>query len=211
MMKFVGIDPGSKGAIVLLDPDTERMTAWNIPILKMAKATKTQNVIDAVEFYRILRDECGYGEDDNCHVFIEDVHSMPTDGHVGAFTFGMNKGALLALVQILQGPYTMVHASKWKGDMRCSADKNHTKRVARSVFPDCLKEMTNEGKHEAALIALWGMLGCGVKPMRFFGTTDLRKSAQSRASQKPDRSASAGNSRKSQSSARKERRPARGR
>lgn len=158
-MRSVGIDPGSKGAIVLLDSDRGTLKAWNLPIITEQRATTTKKVLDAVKFLDIL-EECGVGEPD-CQVHLEDVFSMPTDGHVGAFTFGMNKGALVACIMAMGSEINYVQPRKWKSDMGCTSDKHQTRKVAQGLLPDAKKALTNEGKHEAALIALWGLISSG--------------------------------------------------
>ena len=96
-MLHIGIDPGTKGALVALDLDAVTMAAYNLPILVEKHATTVKNVVHAVELDNIL-DELRVGEVP-CEVHFEDVFSMASDGHVGAFTFGQNKGALTALIR----------------------------------------------------------------------------------------------------------------
>lgn len=153
-MRTIGIDPGQKGALVLLDTDRSLVRAFDIPITAEKHKTVTKNVVDAVAFNRILV-ECAATE---AGVFFEDVFSMPSDGHVGAFSFGMNKGALVALLSGHGCSISFVAPSKWKSDLGCTANKKQTKGVCQRLFPLADKELSNEGKREAALIALWGLL-----------------------------------------------------
>ena len=169
-MRTIGIDPGKYGGIVLLDPEKSLVRAFNVPITPEKHKTVTKDVVDAAAFKRILV------ETDAAHanVFLEDVFSMPSDGHVGAFSFGMNKGALLAVLALHQCSVTFVAPSKWKGDLGCTADKSQTRRVCQRLFPFAKKELSNEGKREAALIALWGLLSTPgyvpTAPLRFTGS-----------------------------------------
>jgi hypothetical protein len=153
-MRTIGIDPGQKGAIVLLDTEKSLVRAFNLPITSEKHKSVTKNVLDATAFERILV-ECRAVD---ARVFFEDVFSMPHDGHVGAFSFGVNKGALLAVLALHRCSVSFVAPSKWKRDLGCTADKSQTKRVCQRLFPDAKKELSNEGKREAALIALWGLL-----------------------------------------------------
>ncbi|MBT8411273.1 MAG: hypothetical protein KJP02_05690 [Octadecabacter sp.] len=157
-MRIIGIDPGSKGAVALIDTDKREFCAFNLPVRKRVKASRTTTELDAKALHAILERMGPVDE-----IWIEDVHSMSTDGHVGAFSFGMNKGALVACVDLLscnvegnRGKY--IHPSVWKPALNVTADKNKTKQTARLLFREAKNATSNEGKCEALLIALYGVL-----------------------------------------------------
>lgn len=160
-MRIAGIDPGSKGAIAFINTETGECGAWSLPVKKRLKATRATTELDANACFALLRDHGPFDE-----VWIEDVHSLPTDGHVGVFSFGMNKGGLVAVVELLgynidDETLKYVHASIWKPALNVSSDKAATKKVARLLFRECKRATSNEGKCEALLIALYGVLQHG--------------------------------------------------
>lgn len=160
-MRIIGIDPGSRGAIAFIDSNEGVCGAWVLPTKQRLKSKRATTELDACKTKDIL---VGIGACDE--IWIEDVHSMPTDGHVGAFTFGMNKGALVACVELLgynvdDETLKYVHPSVWKPALNVSSDKAATKKVARLLFRECKLATSNEGKCEALLIALYGVLQHG--------------------------------------------------
>ena len=164
-MRIAAIDPGAKGAIAFIDTAKAECGAWSLPVKKRLKATRATTELDANRFRWIVETKIGPVD----QIWIEDVHSMPTDGHVGAFSFGMNKGALVACVELLgykvdNDTLKYAHASVWKPALSVTADKAATKQVARLLFRECKQATSNEGKCEALLIALYGVLQRGSPP-----------------------------------------------
>lgn len=164
-MRIVGIDPGAKGAVAFIDTDAAECGAWSLPVKKRLKASRATTELDANGLSWIIKTKIGPVDE----VWIEDVHSLPSDGHVGAFSFGMNKGGLVAVVELLgykvdDGTLNYVHPSVWKPALHVSSDKSATKKVARLLFRECEIATSNEGKCEALLIALYGILQHGSPP-----------------------------------------------
>lgn len=152
-MQFVGIDPGTKGAITILDPTKSEIVSYNLPIMTERRATTSKKILDAVKFFRILQ-----ALEHDAVITVEDVFSRPTDGHVGVFSFGMNKGAIVSLIYAAGFEPRYVAPSTWKQKIGVSSDKTKTKNFARAIFKDALEEVSNEGKCESALIALFSLL-----------------------------------------------------
>jgi crossover junction endodeoxyribonuclease RuvC len=148
IMSIVGIDPGLHGAVAILDPEAGTLSTFAMPTYRRGE----KNYVDAVRLAGALRNR------GITHGFIEDVFAMPDQGVVSMFTFGEGKGVLRGVLAGLEIEEVMVTPAKWKADLRTSADKKHTKLLARRLFPDCGKQLSSEGKCEAALIALWGVL-----------------------------------------------------
>ena len=98
------------------------------------------------------------------YVFIEQVHSMPTDGVRAAFTFGYNTGQLHLCVNRLCGGFTFVLPSKWMAHFNLKRDKQETKyaykkrikeTAASKAKASWAKEITLKTA-DAYLIALYG-------------------------------------------------------
>lgn len=91
---------------------------------------------------------------------------MPSDGHVGAFSFGDSKGTLKGVAWGAGVALHFVSPAVWKRNLRCTSDKNQTKARARQLLgpragPTAFKRLgalSTEGKCEAGLIALYGLL-----------------------------------------------------
>jgi crossover junction endodeoxyribonuclease RuvC len=148
MNNIVGIDPGNSGAISFItSPDKpEKMLYY-----------KLDNTERDIWFF-IEELKLNYSP---LFAYIEEVHSMPDQGIVGAFTFGKNYGFLIGLLTALKIPYEFVTPQKWKKEMRCIAPKGSTKvqkknidkAAAQRLFPDIKITHANA---DALLIAEYG-------------------------------------------------------
>ncbi len=148
---IVGVDPGLKGAFALYDPQTHWIEVHDMPIMQAKKkksinAAVTRDIITsagAVDF-----------------AVIERVFSSPQMGVTSAFTFGESLGVIRGVLGGLQIPTTFVLPRKWKAHFTLlRADKNASRAKAIELFPRAAKNFArvkDEGRAEAALIALWG-------------------------------------------------------
>lgn len=118
-MNYVGIDPGQKGGIAVLD-DRGRPT-----VFQLDKAT------DA-EIVRFLRSAL---PDAVC--VIERVSASPQMGVTSAFTFGKGFGILQGAIAGAGVPYALETPNKWQTALRCKTggDKNVSKAAAQRLFP----------------------------------------------------------------------------
>ena len=101
--KRIGIDPGSSGALVVLE-DAKPVAWLNMPLIKIGTNTR----VNAAHIADFLAPHKG------APVFIELVHIMPKQGAGSAFTFGHAAGVVQGLVQGAGHPLTMVTPQKWK-------------------------------------------------------------------------------------------------
>jgi len=94
---------------------------------------------------------------------VETPHSMPSDGHVGAFTFGKACGMIEGMLHALQMPQIAVVPSVWKAQMNLSSVKAKSIALAQEKFKDCMipqgiemfttPKRYADGRAEAALLA----------------------------------------------------------
>lgn len=150
---FLGCDPGKKGALAFLDPVSMDLTCIDMPL---SKTPTGKDEIDIRALAEILRIPLGYNR--NIAV-IEKVASRPTDGHVGAFGFGLGYGALR--MGIIGHGYEdrYVTPPVWKKHFRLSKDKGVSRAYAQTRFPSyahLFARIKDDGRAEAALIALYG-------------------------------------------------------
>lgn len=140
---FVGIDPGKKGALVVLWDDG--CDAVRIPFDEFA-----------------YRDALGALDPAKTVAVVEHVGAMPGQGSVSTFSFGQNFGWILGLLTAYRIPYMLVRPQKWKKEYSCTSDKNTSIAVAKHLFPwfnlkrtaKCVKD--DDGLAEALLLANYG-------------------------------------------------------
>jgi hypothetical protein len=114
---YLGIDPGVSGGIAMVNRRGR--------VVQLAKMPTTdQDVLELLG-------------DGGTFAILERVHSMPKQGHNGAFTFGRNYGALQMALAASNIPFDLVTPQKWQTAMGCltGGDKNVSKRRAQQLFP----------------------------------------------------------------------------
>jgi len=127
---YLGIDPGKNGGIAIIDnevryqkmPSTE-LDIWSaIAGLAVAKGWRRR-----------------------VHAVIEKVHSMPGEGHRGAFTFGTGYGGLRMALTGVGVPFSEVTPRTWQKELGIVAKKktenrgqfkNRMRAKCQRLFPD---------------------------------------------------------------------------
>jgi hypothetical protein len=148
-LRLLGIDPGHSGALAFLDLDAATLVVAAMPTVTLPNG---KTYVDEGALSNLV------GSLAPSIAFIEDVYSSPQMGVVSAFSFGEGKGVLKGVLAGLGVERRYVSPAKWKADLGTSSDKDHTKALARKLFPKCRAILRSEGKCEAALIGLWGAL-----------------------------------------------------
>jgi len=100
---FLGIDPGSKGFLTLINGNN--IEYWAIPTIK--------NKVDYQELSKIFYNLFMKYED-NIHVVLEDVHSIFGASSKSTFSFGHIQGFIEGCLSSFQLPYTKVQPKKWQ-------------------------------------------------------------------------------------------------
>jgi hypothetical protein len=151
----VGIDPGIGGGVVLLDSnDGTVLRSIRTPVF--TEKNKRHYDLPGMRAALILRNHT------LDLVAIEKVHTLPRDGRVGAFNFGVGYGMWLGLLSGLTLPYTEVTPQRWQARMlaglpRGPQVKASAVRAAKSLFPKLpLNFKADWGMADAALIAEYG-------------------------------------------------------
>lgn len=140
---IAAIDPGKTGAIAMLYTDGQ------LYIEDMPALDKEINGAAIADIFREFPPD---------HVFIEAVNSFGM-GRQSAFNFGQGVGVLKGVMATLAVPFTPVTPAKWKKHYGLSRDKDAARATATRLFPanaDLFKRKKDDGRAEAALIALWG-------------------------------------------------------
>lgn len=166
-MRYIGgLDPGLTGALAVLDFKDFRLHLWDTPTVSVKTAgSTTRKRCDPLAYTEALVHFPLDG------LLIENVHSTPNDGHVGAFSFGKVTGIAIGIAAGCEIPFTEVSPAKWKKDLQVPAAKDAAKYRASILFPQCVegwKRAMDHGRAEAALIALFYGIRLGLKPTRPF-------------------------------------------
>jgi hypothetical protein len=147
-MKAIGIDPGRKGAIVCLDTETHTARYASLPY-------RTDNVI---EFDRLS----SWVSNDNCTVFLEDVHGRGKWGSASVFTFGCNYGQLRAWIVIQKRPHILIQPQRWQKIAHMGMNETDPKLNSYISFmrlnPNAKIRKTQDGIIDAFHIARYGII-----------------------------------------------------
>lgn len=146
-MTYIGIDPGKKGGIALIDvrESGERV----VSVYPYADDT--------------LKEVCGRlcGMPTLC--IVEKVSAMPKQGVTSTFHFGQSFGYILGVLEACRVPYQLVTPKTWKKHFGLTDDKKRSVETAKRLFPNtsllptpkCRVE--SDGMAEALLMALYGL------------------------------------------------------
>ena len=139
-MYFLGIDPGTSGAIALLDET----------VVSCLSFFDKDVIIDMLDFlsHEQVKTKC-------C---LEQVHAMPKQGTVSMFHFGENFGWLQGVLDMAGIEYTLVPPQKWKKEFKLSQDKEESIALAKKLFPRVdlapgKRRVDNDNLAEALLMA----------------------------------------------------------
>jgi len=167
-MYIIGVDPGLKGALVLLH-DGEVQDKVAIPIIG--------KIFDLNEFTAILEEWTDFDGDidKDCHIFIEDVHAIFGSSAAATFTFGFVVGSIQAIVSTLGVPYTLVQPKKWQKVIYQGIPemRNAPKKLTKAELVDkALGKKVRTPKAKGSLNTKAMSL---VAAKRLFPNVDLRK------------------------------------
>jgi hypothetical protein len=142
MKYFLGIDPGSVGALSIVDSNK---TIFEV--LRLQNATGAE----VADWLRTQKQDC---EGDALTAAIEHLQPMLKTSKVTMFKLGTSYGHLLGLLDALEIPYQMVRSQRWQKDMKClsKGKKAITRAAAQRIWPKW--KCTNHDS-DSLLIALW--------------------------------------------------------
>jgi len=182
---LVGIDPGRHGAVVGLHPSDKEKGKYNV-LFKMDVSfyNKDKNILDEMatilswkptnskesksqhEGVKIVNDIQSGAI--STTVYIEKVHSMPTDSKQSAFTFGMIFGQLIKFATIFLSSVVdganiyMIPVQTWKKLIGIKKKEEAKDKIKDYIVMDDYGKMIVDADRldviEAALIAIAGHL-----------------------------------------------------
>jgi crossover junction endodeoxyribonuclease RuvC len=155
---ILGVDPGLSGALALLNPRTNELKCvWDVPTILSGVGNRRQVDVSSLAL------KLGSYSEEIAFCVMEDVHSTPNDGPVGAFAFGKSTGILIGVVGSMLIPIYFSPPSVWKNCFGLSSDKNKSRELAIKKYPtqaEMFKRKKDDGRAEAALLAEFGKRFC---------------------------------------------------
>jgi crossover junction endodeoxyribonuclease RuvC len=153
-MKVLGIDPGVRGGLALVElansTAPQLLAAIDIPTVGI-KAKERVDVL-ALRTWIVAHQPQ--------HAFIERAQAMPKQGASSGFKYGRATGAIEAVIACCEVPITVVEPSVWKRTHHLhGGDKEGARQRALMLFPaahSLLARRKDHGRAEACLIALFG-------------------------------------------------------
>jgi crossover junction endodeoxyribonuclease RuvC len=152
-MMILGIDPGAKGGMCLMDDDEK--------ICHLMKTPETEcDIKDQIRELAAIARSDGH----EVKALIEQVSAMPGQGVTSMFTFGRGYGFMRGVLISLAIPILEVHPKTWQKPLgvqprnkeeKKKAFKNRLKAKAQQLFPGF--KMT-DAVCDAALIAKYGVM-----------------------------------------------------
>lgn len=147
-MTVVGVDPGLSGALVAVE-GSRVVSLLDMPTIPIG----TKRKVDA---YAIVSWLTELGPVD--HVVLEDVGTMPGQGIVSAFNFGLGVGVIQGVLTSLARPWSTVRPQVWTRVLGVGADKGVHRLHAQRLFPesaDLFSRVKDDGRADGALMAHW--------------------------------------------------------
>ena len=151
-MLIYGIDPGYTGAIAIYTTKRKELIVHDMPIHKGANGKSLINL------HQLLQDLTNVGKQE-CLAVLERVSAMPGQGVTSTFRFGQGFGHLEMGIAASGLPLKYIQPQQWKRYFGLTKDKNQSRELAMERFPDnadLFKRKKDDGRAEAALIALYG-------------------------------------------------------
>lgn len=118
MRYFMGVDPGQKGAVSIIDEDAN---------IIFCKPMSQSNLIEAADFLR---------KQDSCIACVEKVGAMPGQGVTSMFNFGKGAGFIEGVLSAYFIPYQLVSPATWKKAFSLlHKDKKASIETCKQLFP----------------------------------------------------------------------------
>ena len=143
---ILGIDPGKTGALAWVHDD------GLLPhIVDMPDVTGAALAAVLADMIHDNRPDVAW---------VEQVHAMPRQGVSSTWKFAEGYGVILGALGALGVPVRLVTPAAWKKAARLPKDKTAARQRAIELWPDLSERFArvkDDGRAEAALIALYGM------------------------------------------------------
>jgi crossover junction endodeoxyribonuclease RuvC len=152
MARILGIDPGLDGALALFTTAGE-LVVEDMPLLTTDRGGKSKRQADVRALADLIRSM------QPSHAVIERVGAMPKQGVASSFAFGRIAGQIEGVVATLGIPVTYIRPLTWRRAFNVTPGKDGSRLRASELLPVCadrFRRKRDDGRAEAALMALWG-------------------------------------------------------
>lgn len=159
MSFIIGIDPGANGAVAILEAGTGKLVqVFDMPNVEIIVGGKSKKRVAPY----LLAEELRLYDVLGTRAIVEQVAAMPGQGVSSMFAFGHAFGLAMGVLAGMGITAELVTPAKWKRDLKVNPGKDGSRLLAMTLWPDQAKEfkrVKDDGRAEAALIALWGLKG----------------------------------------------------
>lgn len=142
-MRILGVDPGRRGALALLDG----------PVAKVRDMPLLGDDYDAIAIRDLLL------EWRPTHAMIERTRAHPGMSRHAMHELGYGSGLLYGIILTAGVAVSRAAPSTWKRAMQVPANKNEARRIATEMFPALARYLhlvAHDGRAEALLLAEYG-------------------------------------------------------
>lgn len=152
---ILGADPGLKGAIAIIDPNTmDPLLIEDVPLYK--RWPKDKGRIDVHQLAFMIDAYAKF----IALAVIEEPQAMPKQGVASTFRFGHSCGLIHGVLAANHLTVVPTRPNVWKPAMGLSHDKSDSLNKARKLFPSIphrIKFKKHHDRAEALLLAVFGM------------------------------------------------------
>jgi hypothetical protein len=151
MTRVLAVDPGLTGALACYDDELTGLVLQDMPIAQ--RRTGGGREILEAELARIIRSLCPD------EAVVERVHSLPKQGVVSTFNFGVGYGIVKGILAALSVPTTFMTPQEWRRIARVDGtpgDKGASRIRASQLYPaqaSMFFRSKDHGRADAALLA----------------------------------------------------------
>ena len=159
MRAFIGIDPGLKGALALIDHHGQLLDVKDMPVIPRSGGF-VKNQIDSDHLLAQLShwsNEAG-GLHETV-VVIENMRSMPMQGRSSIFSMGLSAGLIEGVVVSRRIPHHLVDPAHWKKHFKLTGkEKTMSVTLAKRLYPgtEYFNRKKDHDRAEAVLLARYG-------------------------------------------------------
>jgi crossover junction endodeoxyribonuclease RuvC len=150
--RTLGIDVGLNGAIALV-VDGELISVVDMPTVTLDRNGKAKRQVSVPELVQIVKDF------DPTDAFVEKVFAMAGQGVTSVFSFGRSLGVVEGVLTTMKIKTTLITPQTWQKGIAVTGGKDGSRARAMELFPEqtaLFKRVKDDGRSDAALIALWG-------------------------------------------------------
>lgn len=162
-MYYVGIDPGKKGGIAVIDVEHNSVKF----LIKMPEDENKEELKEFLTSLAPLRDLVGIKVITERPILKPHFINKPCSRcrtmmktavmQQGVMTSLINYGIILGFLYAYEIPFEEVESAKWKKAFKLDKDKSKSIKLAKQLFPSVTNDIkSHDGMAEALLIAEYG-------------------------------------------------------